>query len=123
MTDGMTITIIFTLKPECLEGFLTELPELFKDTRKRPGFRDLCAVQNRDAPNRVMIFQTWDSDQAYLDYLAWRQQRGEMEALTAKMAAEAELAFWPNVIARINYNRTAASTLRGIAGRTPLRRL
>lgn len=102
MTDGMTITMIFTLKPESLEGFLAALPELFKDTRKRPGFRDLRAVQNRDNPNRVMIFQTWDTDQSYMDYLEWRRQRGELDALAEMMAAESELSFWPNVIARIN---------------------
>lgn len=102
MTDGITITLTFTLKPEFLEGFRTNMPETLKDTARQPGFRDIRIVQNRDDPNRVLIFETWDSEQAYADYMAWRNQRGDFEAFSDMLTGPPEVNFWPQVVARQN---------------------
>jgi quinol monooxygenase YgiN len=102
MTDGVTITLTFTLKPEFVDGFLTNMPEMLKDTANRTGFRDIRVVRHRDDPNRILIFETWDTEQSYAEYMAWRTERGDFESFGAMLAGAPEVNYWPEVVARKN---------------------
>lgn len=96
--DGVKVTLTLKMKPEAIDGFCAALPEMIKDTAKRPGFRDICVVRQANEPT-VMFYETWDSEQAYHDYIAWRTERGEMDGMASAVTAPPELAFWPIVVA------------------------
>lgn len=101
MSDGVTITNALTIKAEALEGFLKALPDMLKETAKAPGLRNLVVVRNKDKTNQIMFIETWDTEDAFKKYIAWRTERGDIEKITSVLDGPRELNFWPNVVARI----------------------
>jgi quinol monooxygenase YgiN len=99
MTGPVTITLELTLKPEATETFCGGLAEMLKDTAKRSGFRDIRVVRHKHEPNKVLFIETWDSEQAYNDYIAWRTERGDMDAIGGIVASAPKLSLWPTVVA------------------------
>lgn len=97
--SGVKVTFTLKLKPEVVAGFCGALPEMVKGTAKRPGFRDLCVVQHATEPGTVMFIETWDSEQSYHDYIAWRTERGEMDGMASILTAPPQLDFWPVQVA------------------------
>ena len=98
--DGVKVTLLIKLKPEVVDGFCASLPEMIKDTAKRPGFQDICIVRHASEPGTVMFIETWDSEQAYHDYIAWRTERGEMDGMAAIAVAPPQLDIWPVKVAQ-----------------------
>lgn len=66
-----------------------------KNTAKRPGLKDICIVRHVADASRVMFIETWDSEQSYHDYIAWRTERGEIDGMAAIVTAAPQLDFWP----------------------------
>lgn len=63
--SGVKVTFTVKLLPEAVDGFCGALPEMIKDTAKRPGFRDICIVRHATELGTVMFIETWDSEQSY----------------------------------------------------------
>ena len=97
--NGVKVTLKVKLQPEAADGFCAALPEMVKDTAKRPGFRDLCVVRHATEPGTMIFIETWDSEQAYHDYIAWRTERGEMDGMASIVTEPPQLDFWPVVVA------------------------
>lgn len=97
--DGVKITLTVKVKPQAADGFCAALPEMIKETAKRPGFCDICIVRHSTERGTVMFIETWDSEQAYQDYIAWRTERGDMDGMTAILEAPPQLDFWPVTVA------------------------
>ena len=98
--SGVKVTFSVRLKPEAVDGFCAALPEMVKDTAKRPGFQDLEVVRNGADPCRVLFVETWDSEQAYHDYITWRTERGEMDGMASIVTEPPQLDFWPIPVAQ-----------------------
>lgn len=96
---GVKVTMSVTLRPNAVDGFCGALPEMIRDTAKRPGFHDICIVRHATEP-KVMFIETWDSEQDYHNYIAWRTERGEMEGMTTIVTEPPQLEFWPVVVAQ-----------------------
>lgn len=97
--EGVKVTMSVKLLPKAVDGFCAALPEMIKDTAKRPGFRDISIVRHATEP-KVMFIETWDSEQAYHDYIAWRTERGEMDGMTSIVTEPPILEFWPINVAK-----------------------
>lgn len=95
--DGVTITFEFRLKPEAVGPFLQGASMMFQGTTDAPGFRSIRVVQNKDDPALILFVEHWDSEQAYRDYIAWRTERGEMDAF-AQAVVSTELKIWPKLV-------------------------
>lgn len=95
--DGVTITFEFRLKPEAVQPFLQGAPMLFQGTAEAPGFRGIRVVQNKDDPTLIMFIERWDSEEDYRNYVAWRTERGEMDAF-AQAVVSAETRVWPKLV-------------------------
>jgi quinol monooxygenase YgiN len=100
MSDGVTITMAITLKPEAVEPFCSGMPEMLKDTVKFAGFRDIRVVRNKENPNQVLLIENWDSEDAYKAYIKWRTERGDMDAMAGAVAAPPKLDVWPSLVAK-----------------------
>lgn len=96
-TDGVTITFDFRLQPEAVGPFLQGVPMLLQSTAQTEGFRSIRVVQSKDDPARIMFIERWDSEEAYRNYIAWRTERGDMDAF-AQAVVSAETTVWPNLI-------------------------
>jgi len=97
--SGVTITLGMNLKPEAVDGFCNALPEMIKDTAKRPGFQAIRIVRHKDDPNRVLFVETWESEQAYNDYITWRTERGDMDGFAQILQEPPKMDVWPAVVA------------------------
>jgi quinol monooxygenase YgiN len=94
------VTVEFVFKPGAADAFCSSLPEMLKDTAKRPGFRDIQVVRHKEDPNRVLFVEHWNSEADYNAYLAWRQQRGDMDKL-AEAVTRFDANFWPELVTSV----------------------
>lgn len=99
MSEGVTITMGMTLRPEAVEGFISSLTVMLQDTAKQPGFRSIRVVRHAEDPNRLLFVEAWDSAEAYQAYIAWRTKRGDMDAVAQILAAPPQLDIWPSIVA------------------------
>jgi len=99
MSKGVTITLVFTLKPEAVDPFCKGLPEMLKDTKKFAGFRNIRIVRHKTDTNQVAFIEEWDSEDAYNKYIAWRTERGDMDAMAGILAGPPKMDVWPTVVA------------------------
>ena len=100
MSDGIVVTLIFAFKPGTAEQFTAIMPEMFKDTRARKGFRAIRAVRNQQNPDRIIFIEDWDSLQDYQDYIAWRNSRGEgLAGMESVLLEPPTLEFWEKTVA------------------------
>lgn len=97
--DGVKVTFLIKIDPDVADAFCEKLPEMIKETAKRPGFGDLHIVRHSTEPGTIMFIETWDSEQSYHDYIAWRTSRGEMDGMNSILTEPARLDFWPVTVA------------------------
>ena len=92
----MTCQVILEIKvkPECVEPARAWFKSVLPDTRAFDGFVTLHMGQNQDDPTELMIVEQWDTRAAYEKYLAWRGERGDMNALGAMLAGEPRFRFF-----------------------------
>jgi quinol monooxygenase YgiN len=100
MTDAVTVTFEVCLPAEAADGFSNMGAAMLEGTRTFPGFREVRIVQHKDDPGRFLFIEQWDSEQAYHDYIAWRTERGELQALR-QMATRVETNIWPRTIVAV----------------------
>jgi quinol monooxygenase YgiN len=100
MTDGAIVTLIFNFRPEAVEPFCAALPDMLKETSKRPGFRSIRIVRRPEEPNQVLFIEHWDNAEAYQGYVAWRTERGEMDGLDAVLTGPMQLTIWPTLVTK-----------------------
>jgi quinol monooxygenase YgiN len=96
---GITVTITFILSEDYTPSFCAMLPDMLKDTAKRPGFRNIKVVQNKDRPNELLFVEEWDSEADYMAYIAWRRERGDSNRPEGQVLKQ-QLDFWPTIIAQ-----------------------
>ena len=89
----MTCQVILEIKvkPESVDAARAWFRSVLPDTRAYAGFVTLHITQNQDDPTDLMIVEQWDTRAAYEKYLAWRGERGDMNALGAMLAGEPKI--------------------------------
>jgi quinol monooxygenase YgiN len=100
MNHGILVTMILSLKPETAAPFLVSLEAGFADTKLRKGFRSIRVDRHQQDPNKVILREEWDSAQDYGDYIAWRTERGDMEAFASVLAAPPQVDIWTERVAQ-----------------------
>jgi quinol monooxygenase YgiN len=88
------VTLELALKPEIAEGFLGQLRDILAETSGKPGFIAIDVHRQEDAPERLMVFEQWQSADAYRTYFKWRMETGFMEALKPILVEEPRLRIW-----------------------------
>jgi quinol monooxygenase YgiN len=66
---------------QLVEAFRAILP----DTRKRDGCQRVEVTTNLDNSDNLVLVEHWATRQHYESYLAWRQQRGDLDQLAAAL--------------------------------------
>jgi quinol monooxygenase YgiN len=67
---------------QLIETFRTILP----DTRSKDGCQGVEVTTNLDNPDNLVLVERWATRQHYENYLAWRQQRGDLDNLAGALA-------------------------------------
>lgn len=79
------VLLEISVKDEAIDGIKEGLKGMFPDTRAFDGNIDIYATQDQDNPNTIVMVEKWESRQHYETYLAWRTERGDIEALGAAL--------------------------------------
>jgi quinol monooxygenase YgiN len=99
MIDGITVTLLYQIKPDAVDDFCAKIPGLLEDTRKFKGFRDIKVLRHLDDPGKVIFIEQWDSAEDYRAYLDWRRQTGISENTDAILAGPRVLDLWGKRVA------------------------
>ena len=79
------MSIVITFDVTARAGEADALRALFTDTlpdtRKFDGCISVALYSESDRPDNIFMVEEWTSKSAYEKYLAWRQERGDMEKL------------------------------------------
>ena len=73
-----------------LEGFKEMLP----DTRARDCFIWIEVSVDQDNPDRIFAYEHWENRASYEAYIAWREGRGDMEAMKEAVAEPPKFSFF-----------------------------
>lgn len=81
----MSVTVILEChaKPDAVEEVKGLFARLVDDARGFEGCRSLTILQDQDDPTTIVGLHQWDSRDHYLRYVAWRQERGELDEISA----------------------------------------
>jgi quinol monooxygenase YgiN len=84
----MSVLFILELKiePDKVDEYLAQFPALFPETRAFDGCEEITAHQNDEDPTDVVLLERWASKEHHQRYVAWRQERGDMERLNQGLA-------------------------------------
>ncbi len=92
----MSVSVILevTAKPDCLEALKNTLEEILPDTRSFNGCKGVTVMSNQDNPLNLVLLETWSTREHYEKYLAWRAERGDLEALAALLSYEPSIRYF-----------------------------
>ena len=94
MSEGVTVTVAWAIKPEFADKFVEALRGMFPETRLHPGFRDIRLLRSEGDPNQFLLIEEWDEAQNFHDYAQFRIGTGDTAALLAMIASPPQLSVW-----------------------------
>lgn len=94
MSEGVTVTVAWAIKPERRGQFVESLRGMFPDTRLHPGFRSIRLLQSETDPNSFVLIEEWDMVQNFHDYAKFREGTGDTEALLSMTASYPQVGIW-----------------------------
>ena len=94
MSEGVTVTVTWAIKPECADAFVESLRGMFPQTRLRKGFRDIRLLRSDTDPNQFLLLEEWDEAQNFHDYAQFRTETGDTAKLLAMIASPPQMGVW-----------------------------
>jgi len=94
MSEGVTVTVAWAIKPELADAFVEALRGMFPVTRTHKGFRDIRLLRSAADPGQFLLIEEWDEVQNFQDYAQFRTGTGDTAALLAMTAGEPQLGVW-----------------------------
>jgi quinol monooxygenase YgiN len=91
MSEGVTVTVAWAIKPECADAFVEALRGMFPVTRTHRGFRDIRLLRSDVAPNQFLLVEAWDEARNFRDYAAFPTGTGDTAALLAMTASPPQM--------------------------------
>jgi quinol monooxygenase YgiN len=81
----MTVTVALEChaRPDTVEDVKQLFRSLATDTRAFEGCESINIFQDPDEPTTIVALNRWTSRDHYLRYVAWRQERGELDEIAA----------------------------------------
>jgi quinol monooxygenase YgiN len=92
------MTVAVTLELRCQAGkggeLVAALKSMLPDTRLRQGAQRIEMVVNQDDADHIILVETWDTKEDQQAYMAWRQERGDLDALGNFVAAPPAITYF-----------------------------
>lgn len=77
---SIRVTLALHLKPELTELVAEGISTGLNETRAFDGCEEVVLLRSQDDRDTFLILEQWDSRTSYEAYLAWRTERGDMDA-------------------------------------------
>ena len=94
MSEGITVTVAWTIKPELADTFVETLRGMFPETRLHEGFRNIRLLRSDADPNQFLLIEEWDEAQNFQDYARFRTETGDTAGLLAMTASQPQIGVW-----------------------------
>jgi quinol monooxygenase YgiN len=94
MSEGVTVIVTWTIKPEFADAFVESLRGMFPETRLRKGFRNIRLLRSDTDPNQFVLIEEWDEAKNFQDYAQFRVETGDTEKLLAMTASYPQMGVW-----------------------------
>ena len=94
MSEGVTVTVAWAIKPEFAEAFAQLLGGMFSVTRQRPGFRNIRLLRSDVDPNQFLLIEEWDEARNFHDYAQFRTETGDTAKLLAMTVSYPQMGLW-----------------------------
>ena len=94
MSEGVTVTVAWAIKPELVDTFVETLRGMFPETRLWKGFRSIRLLRSDVDPNQFVLIEEWDEAQSFQDDAQFRVETGDTEKLLAMTVSFPQLAVW-----------------------------
>jgi quinol monooxygenase YgiN len=95
MSEGVTVTVTWAIKPELADTFVETLRGMFPETRLHKGFRNIRLLRSDVDPNQFLLIEEWDEAQNFHDYAQFRSETGGTAGLLAMTVSPPQLGVWP----------------------------
>jgi quinol monooxygenase YgiN len=113
MSEGVTVIVTWTIKPEFADAFVESLRGMFPETRLRKGFRNIRLLRSDTDPNQFVLIEEWDEAKNFQDYAQFRVETGDTAKLLAMTASSPQIGVWAVSPLAYRFNRvTMAAALR-----------
>jgi quinol monooxygenase YgiN len=94
MSEGVTVTVAWAIKPELADTFAETLRAMFPQTRLREGFRNIRLLRSDADPSQFLLIEEWDEAQNFRDYAQFRTETGDTAELLAMTASPPQMGVW-----------------------------
>ena len=95
MSEGVTVTVVWAIKPELADAFVESLRGMFPVTRTHKGFRNIRLLRSELDPSQFLLIEAWDEVQNFQDYAQFRTETGDTAGLLAMTASPPQMGVWP----------------------------
>jgi quinol monooxygenase YgiN len=98
VSDGVTILIAWSIKPERADAFVEALVAMFPVTRTHPGFRSIQLIpghaKQTGEPRDFLLIEEWDEAQNFEDYGKFRLETGDTAMLLEMTTSYPQVTIW-----------------------------
>jgi len=89
------MTCIVILEVTAKKGTGLQLVEtILPDTRNKDGCQSVEVTTNLDDSDNLVLVERWATRQHYEKYIAWRQQRGDLDKLAGALAGPPSIRYF-----------------------------
>ena len=89
---------VVTVDIVCKEGtekqMLEGVKEMLPDTRARDSFTSIEVNVDQDNIDRIFAYEHWENRASYESYIAWREERGDMDAIKEAVTEPPKFSFF-----------------------------
>ena len=94
MSEGVTVTVSWTIKPALSDTFVAALRGMFPVTRTHQGFRSIRLLKSDIDPNQFLLIEEWDEARNFQAYAQFRTETGDTAALLAMTVSPPQMGLW-----------------------------
>ena len=94
MSEGVTVTVAWAIKPELADMFAESLRGMFPQTRLHQGFRNIRLLRSDADPNQFLLIEEWDEAQNFHSYAQFRTETGDTAGLLAMTVSPPQMGVW-----------------------------
>lgn len=87
-------TVIFEIKPECVDEFVETFGGMFSETKTHDGFINIRLLKNETTANAFILLQEWETTQHHQAYVNFRGEQGDLARLEAMTTGLTSIQYW-----------------------------
>lgn len=93
---SVTVTLEFHTKPDTADTLNDTFAAILGDTRAFEGCEGVAVHRDLSDPTRFLLYEQWGAVEQQQAYMAWRQERGDLDKLGALLAEPPVVKAWEN---------------------------